>query len=294
MKECIFQGVGTALITPFREDGIDYEAFERLIEFQIENGVNALIVAGTTGEGSVLTDAEYRELLTRAVRKTAGRVPVIAGAGSNVTAAAIEKTRTACALGADAVLLVTPYYNKTTQRGLIAHFEAIADASEKPCILYNVPPRTGLNMAPETAAELAKHPRIAAVKEASGNISQAAKIRQLCGDALAVYSGCDDQTVPMLSLGCAGVISVAANVLPRQMSRMCEAWFAGNTAEAARLQLGMLGVMNQLMLETNPIPAKAGCASLGYGENRLRLPLVPMEKENEKKLLRLIKEAQAL
>ena len=294
MKERIFQGVGTALITPFRQEGIDWDAFERLIEFQLENGVDALVAAGTTGESSVLTAEEYRELIAFVVRVTKGRVPVIAGSGANNTAAAIEKTRLACQLGADAVLLVTPYYNKTTQRGLVAHYRAIADASDRPCILYNVPARTGLNMKAETAAILADHPRIAAVKEASGDISQVAKIRALCGDRLDVYSGCDDQTVPILSLGGAGVISVAANVLPGQMSRLCDAWFAGEAARAAEIHLKLLAVMNQLMSETNPIPVKAACAHLGLGENRLRLPLVPMEKENEEKLIHLLEEAQKI
>lgn len=292
MKECVFQGVGTALITPFLENGVDFSAFERLIEFQIQGGINALIVAGTTGEGSVLDPVEYRDLVACAVEKTKGRVPVIAGAGSNDTAAAIRKTKTACSLGADAVLLVTPYYNKTTQRGLTAHFRAIAEESEKPCILYNVPGRTGLNMLPETVAELSKHPRIVAVKEASGNLSQIARIRRLCGEEMAVYSGSDDQTVPILSLGGKGVISVVSNMLPGEMRALCDAWFAGNVQKAAEMQLQLLDLMNQLMLETNPIPAKAACAAMGLCENRVRLPLVPMEKKNEEKLLQLLKEAR--
>ncbi|MBQ9210321.1 MAG: 4-hydroxy-tetrahydrodipicolinate synthase [Clostridia bacterium] len=292
MKECLFRGVGTALITPFTASGVDEAAFARLIEFQIENGVDALIVAGTTGEGSVLTEAEYEGLIAFSLRQVAGRVPVIAGSGANDTRKAIDRTKLACDLGADGVLLVTPYYNKTTQRGLVAHFEAIADASSRPCILYNVPGRTGLNMQPETVAQLAEHPRIAAIKEASGNISQVARIRQLCGEKIAVYSGCDDQTVPVLSLGGIGVISVASNVVPREMSELCRAWFRGKTARAAAEQLRLLELMNLLMVETNPIPAKAACAALGFGENRLRLPLVPMEKQNEEKLLRALKEVQ--
>ena len=294
MKNTVFTGAATAIITPFTADGIDWDAFGRLIDFQLENGISALIVAGTTGEGSVLSEEEFRDLLSCAVAKAAGRAPVIAGAGSNVTEKAIQRTKTACALGADAVLLVTPYYNKTTQRGLIASFRAIADASDKPCILYNVPARTGLNMLPETVAALAEHPRIAAVKEASGSLSQVARIRRLCGDEMGIYSGCDDQTVPVLSLGGLGVISVAANVVPRQMSDLCTAWFAGDAAKAADLQLRLLDLMNQLMLETNPIPAKAACAALGFGENSLRLPLVPMEKGNEEKLLRLMEEARKI
>ena len=292
MKERVFQGVGTALITPFTEDGVDFDAFQRLIDFQVENGVSALVVAGTSGESSVLSPEEYRDLIVCAVERAAGRVPVVAGAGSNSTGTAVSRTKTACAAGADAVLLVTPYYNKTTQRGLAAHFRAIADESEKPCILYNVPARTGLNMLPETVAALAEHPRIAAVKEASGDISQVARIRRLCGDEMGVYSGCDDQTVPVLSLGGLGVISVASNVLPREMSEICRLWFAGETARAAALHLKLLDVMNQLMIETNPIPVKAACAHLGFGENRLRLPLVPMEAKNEEKLIRLLEEAR--
>ena len=292
MKECIFRGVGTALITPFTEDGLDLDSFRRLIDFQLAHGADALVVAGTTGEGAVLSAEEYRDLMACAVEAAGGRVPVIAGAGSNDTAAACARVREACRLGADAVLLVTPYYNKTTQRGLIAHYRAIADESGKPCILYNVPSRTGLNMLPETVAALAEHPRIAAVKEACGNISQVARIRQLCGDEIGIYSGCDDQTVPVLSLGGLGVISVASNVLPDEMSAMCRLWFAGRTAEAAEIQLRLIPLMDQLMIETNPIPVKAACAAMGFGENRVRLPLVPLEKAHEERLLRLLEEAR--
>ena len=291
MKQTIFQGVGTALITPFTERGIDFDAYGRLLDYQMDNGVSALIVAGTTGEGSVLSPEEHRDLIVFTAERTQGRVPVIAGTGANDTAAAIRRTKAACAAGADAVLLVTPYYNKTTQRGLIAHFRAIADESGVPCILYNVPSRTGLNMLPETVAALADHPRIAALKAASGNISQIAKTIRLCGDRMDIYSGNDEQTVPILSLGAKGVISVCSNVLPREMSEMCARWFRGDAAGAAEMQIRLLDLMNQLMIETNPIPAKAACAHLGFGENRLRLPLVPMEAENEAKLLRLLDEA---
>ena len=292
MKECVFRGVGTALITPFCERGVDIEAFRRLLRFQMENGVDALIVAGTTGEGSTLTEEEFRQLMACALEEAGSRVPIIAGTGSNNTAAAIARTKLACSLGADAVLLVTPYYNKTTQRGLIAHFRAIADESTKPCILYNVPSRTGLNLAPETLAELADHPRIAGVKEASGNISQIAKMIRLCGEKITVYSGSDDQTVPILSLGGAGVISVASNILPREMCEMCDSWFRGETEKAAKMQIRLLDVMNQLMIETNPIPVKAACAALGFGENRVRLPLVPAEEKNAEKLMQMIREVQ--
>ena len=292
MKERVFTGVGTALITPFRDGKVDEDAFVRLMEFQIREGAAALIVAGTTGEGSTLSSEEHARLVALAVETVKGRVPVIVGTGSNDTAAAIRKTRTACEAGADAVLLVTPYYNKTTQRGLIAHYRAIADASDKPCILYNVPSRTGLNMLPETVAALADHPRIAAVKEASGNISQAARIRRLCGDAIALYSGNDDQTLPMLSLGALGVISVASNVLPREMSQLCALWFEGKTREAEQMQIRLLDVMNALMSETNPIPVKAVCARMGYGKNEVRLPLVPLEADRADAIARMTEEAR--
>ena len=231
-----------------------------------------------------------RKWIAFCVEADRGRVPVIAGTGSNNTAHAIERTQTACRAGADAVLLVTPYYNKTTQRGLIASFSAIADASSVPCILYNVPSRTGLNMLPETLKELSAHERIAAVKEACGNVSQVAKERLLCGDALDIYSGNDDQIVPILSLGGKGVISVVSNMMPAETAEICERFFRGDVQGAASLQLKLLPLMNQLMIETNPIPAKAACAALGFGENRLRLPLVPMEEGNRQKLLQLMRE----
>ena len=290
MNRTVFTGAATAIITPFNEAGVDYDAFGRLIDFQISSGINAIVAAGTTGEGSTLTDKEHEELISFCVKRAAGKVPVIAGTGSNNTAHAIERTKTACAAGADAVLLVTPYYNKTTQRGLIASFSAIADESDVPCILYNVPSRTGLNMLPETLAVLSKHEKIAAVKEACGNISQVAKERLLCGDDLDIYSGCDDQVVATLSLGGKGLISVVSNLLPAETAEICARFFRGDVAGAAALQLKLLKLMNQLMIETNPIPAKAACAAMGFGENRLRLPLVPMEDENRAQLLDLMKE----
>jgi len=291
MKHTVFTGAATAIITPFTGDGIDWEAFDRLLDYQLAGGINGIVVAGTTGEGSTLTDREHEEAIAFCVKKIAGRVPVIAGTGSNNTAHAIERTRTACAAGADAVLLVTPYYNKTTQRGLIASYTAIADASSVPCILYNVPSRTGLNMLPETLNVLADHERIAAVKEACGNISQVAKELLLCGDRLDVISGCDDQIVPTLSLGGKGIISVVANILPKETADICRKFFAGDVAGAAKEQLRLLPLMNQLMIETNPIPAKAACAALGFGKNLLRLPLVEMEEKNRQQLLTLMQEA---
>ncbi len=291
MKHTIFTGAATAIITPFAGDGIDWDAFGRLVDFQLDEGIDALVVAGTTGEGSTITDREHEDLTAFCVKRVAGRVPVIAGTGSNNTAHAIERTETACRAGADAVLLVTPYYNKTTQRGLVASFSAIADASSVPCILYNVPSRTGLNMLPETLAELSKHEKIAAVKEACGSISQVAKERELCGDSLDVYSGNDDQTVPVLSLGGKGVISTVANIVPGEMAEMCRRFFAGDVKGAADLQLKLLSLMNQVMIETNPIPVKAACAAMGFGQNLLRLPLVQMEEGNRQKMLQLMREA---
>lgn len=291
MKNTVFTGAATAIITPFTQEGVDWEAFGRLIDFQLAGGINGIVAAGTTGEGSTLTDREHEDVISFCVKRVAGRVPVIAGTGSNNTAHAIERTKTACKAGADAVLLVTPYYNKTTQRGLIASFSAIADASSVPCILYNVPSRTGLNMLPETLAALAKHEKIAAVKEACGNISQVAKERLLCGDELDIYSGCDDQIVPTLSLGGKGIISVIANILPKETAEICSLFFSGDVQGAAALQLKLLPLMNQLMIETNPIPAKAACAAIGYGQNLLRLPLVEMEEGNRLKLLTLMNEA---
>ena len=293
MKHTIFTGAATALVTPFTEEGIDWDAFGRLIDFQLEQGIDALVVAGTTGEGSTVTDREHEDMTAFCVKRVAGKVPVIAGTGSNNTAHAIERTKTACKAGADAVLLVTPYYNKTTQRGLVASFAAVADASSVPCILYNVPSRTGLNMLPQTLAELAKHEKIAAVKEACGSISQVAKERELCGDSLDVYSGNDDQTVPVLSLGGKGVISTVGNIVPGEMAEMCRRFFAGDVKGAADLQLKMLSLMNQTMIETNPIPVKAACAAMGFGKYILRLPLVPMEEGNRQKLLELMR-AQGL
>ena len=290
MKNTIFTGAATAIITPFTETGVDWDALGRLIDCQLAGGISGIVAAGTTGEGSTLTDREHEDVISFCVKRVAGKVPVIAGTGSNNTAHAIERTKTACKAGADAVLLVTPYYNKTTQRGLIASFTAIADASSVPCILYNVPSRTGLNMLPETLAELAKHERIAAVKEACGNISQVAKEMLLCGDDLDIYSGCDDQIVPTLSLGGKGIISVIANILPKETAEICARFFSGDVQGAAALQLKLLPLMNQLMIETNPIPAKAACAAIGFGKNLLRLPLVEMEEGNRRKLLALMRE----
>lgn len=290
MKKTVFRGAATAIVTPLTENGIDFEKFGQLIEWQISEGIDAIVAVGTTGEGSTLTDSEHKEAIRFCVEKVAGRVPVIAGTGSNDTAYAIELTQYACEVGADAMLLVTPYYNKATQKGMIAAFKAIADASTKPCILYNVPSRTGCNLTPASVAELAEHPNIVGIKEASGNISQVAEISARVGDKIDIYSGNDDQIVPILSLGGIGVISVLSNIMPKATSDMCKLFMDGNVAAARKLQLDLLPLVNALFCEVNPIPVKAAVAAMGYCENYLRLPLTPMEKANEEKLISLMKE----
>lgn len=290
MKSTVFKGAATAIVTPLNENGIDFESFGRLIEWQIAEGIDAIVAAGTTGEGSTLTDAEHKEVIKFCVDKVAGRVPVIAGTGSNDIAYAIELTKYACSVGADAMLLVTPYYNKATQNGLIKSFTAIADASDKPCILYNVPSRTGCNLTPESCAVLAKHPNIVGIKEASGNISQIAAIANLCGENFDIYSGNDDQIVPVMSLGGKGVISVLSNLLPAQTSKICHDYLNGDVKSALSAQLKYLKLIDTLFCEVNPIPAKAAMAAMGFGENYLRLPLTPMEPQNAAKLLELMRE----
>ena len=290
MKNTVFYGAATAIVTPLTENGIDFDQFGRLIEWQIEQGIDAIVAVGTTGEGSTLTDEEHKDAIRFCVDKVAGRVPVIAGTGSNDAAYAIDLTRFACEVGADAVLLVTPYYNKDTQNGLVEFFRAIADASTKPCILYNVPSRTGCNLLPESVLKLADHPNIVAIKEASGNISQIAELAHLVGDKLDIYSGNDDQIVPVLSLGGKGVISVLSNIMPKATSDMCKLYFEGKTAESCRLQLDLIPLVNALFCEVNPIPVKAAVSAMGFCENYLRLPLTPMEKTHEEKLLALMKE----
>lgn len=290
MKKTVFTGAATAIVTPLTKDGIDYEQFGRLIDWQIDNGIDAIVAVGTTGEGSTLTDEEHKEAIKFCVDRVAGRVPVIAGTGSNDTAYAIELTKYACLVGADAMLLVTPYYNKATQRGLIESFRAIADASDKPCILYNVPSRTGCNLTPASCAVLAEHPNIVAIKEACGNISQIAELARLVDGKMDIYSGNDDQIIPILSLGGKGVISVLSNIMPRETSNMCKLFFDGKIAEARKLQLDLLPLIDALFCEVNPIPAKAAVSAMGFCENYLRLPLTPMESANEEKLLSLMKE----
>ena len=279
-KSTIFEGAATALVTPLNENGIDFEKFGALIDWQIEQGINALVICGTTGEASTLTDAEHKEAIRFAVERAAHRVPIIAGTGGNDTAYAVELTKYACSVGADACLIVTPYYNKATQNGLIKMFYTIADASTKPIIVYNIPGRTGVNIMPKTFVELAKHPRIAAVKEASGNISQCVKIMQLVGDQMDMYSGNDDQTVPIMSIGGKGVISVLSNVFPKETAEMCRKYLDGDVKGSAEMQLKYLPLIDDLFSEVNPIPVKAAMSKLGFCENYVRMPLTKMEEEH--------------
>ena len=278
----IFTGAATAIVTPMMENGaVDYEAFGRLIDWQIEEGINALVICGTTGEGSTLTDEEHKEVLEYAFKKANGRVPMIAGTGSNDTAYAIDLTKHACEIGYDGMLIVTPYYNKATQKGLIAMFTAIADASTKPLILYNVPSRTGVDIAVSTYATLADHPNIAGIKEASGNISKIVELAAAVGDKVDIYSGNDDQIVPILAIGGKGVISVLSNVAPKATVEMCDAYFKGDVKRSAQLQLDYIPLVKALFCEVNPIPVKAATAALGFGGNYLRLPFTPMEEAHE-------------
>ena len=285
MKAPVFEGVATALITPLNENGIDYNAFARLIDWQINEGVNALVVCGTTGESSTLTDKEHKSAIEFAVNEVGGRIPVIAGTGSNDTAYALELTDFSCKAGVDGVLVVTPYYNKATQNGLFKMFTEIADRAAAPVILYNVPSRTGVNIAPETVARLSKHPNISGIKEAGGNISAVAEIAALCGDDINIYSGNDDQTVPIMSLGGKGCISVLSNLLPHNTAQMYKKMLAGDTKGALDLQLKYLPLIKALFCEVNPIPVKAAMAAMGYCENYLRLPLTPMEEAHKEILL---------
>ena len=291
MKKTVFTGAATAIVTPFKGNEVDYDAFGKLIDWQIEEGIDGIVVTGTTGEACTLTDGEHKEVIRYCVERVRGRVPVIAGTGSNDTAYAVNLTRFACEAGADAMLLVTPYYNKATQKGLVTSFSVIADASDKPCILYNVPTRTGCNILPETAAALAEHPNIVGIKEASGNISQIARLAALCGDKMDIYSGNDDEIVPILSLGGKGVISVMSNILPKETSRLCKCYFEGDTREATRLQLKYVPLVGALFCEVNPIPVKAALAAMGRCENALRLPLTPMEAKNVPPMLELMRAA---
>ena len=286
MKKVIFTGAAVAIITPFNEEGINFEELKKLIDFNIENGTDAIVIAGTTGESSTMSDEEHKEVIKFTVDYVNKRVPVIAGTGSNDTLYAVELSKYAEEVGADGLLIVTPYYNKTTQAGLIKHYNYIADRVNLPIILYNVQSRTGVNISPKTCLELSKHKNIVAIKEASGNISQVAQIRALCGDDLAIYSGNDDQIVPILSLGGKGVISVLSNLAPKETHNICQLFFDGKVEESAKLQLDYLNLINSLFIEVNPNPVKTALGLMGYNVGNLRMPLFPMEECN----LQILKE----
>ena len=281
MKNTIFTGMATAIVTPMHTDGsIDYEALSRFVEFQIGSGINGLVVMGTTGENATIEPEDQKKVIAYTVEKVAGRVPVIAGTGTNNTEHVLHNTRNACQVGVDAILVVTPYYNKATQNGLVTHFTAVADESTLPVILYNVPGRTGCNLLPKTVAKLSEHPNITAIKEATGSLAQMIEIMHLCGDKIDVYSGEDGLTVPMMAMGAKGTISVLSNVAPRQSVAMTDACLRGDYAAAAKMQCDLLPLINALFSEVNPIPAKAATAAMGFGADALRLPLTSMEEQN--------------
>jgi len=282
MKNTIFTGAAIAIITPMNSDGsIDYNGLGELIENQIANHTDAIVICGTTGEASTMTDEEHIECIRYTVEKVNHRVPVIAGTGSNDTRYAIDLSKEAEKVGADALLLVTPYYNKTTQNGLVKHFTAIADAVEIPIILYNIPGRTGVNMEVATVKKLAEHKNIVAIKEASGNISYVAKLISACGDSIDVYSGNDDMVVPLMSLGGKGVISVASHVIPKQMHDMAQYCLDNNFAEATKLQIEYLDLINALFIEVNPIPVKEAVNMIGQPAGPCRMPLCEMTEEHK-------------
>ncbi|KGO15713.1 4-hydroxy-tetrahydrodipicolinate synthase [Clostridium botulinum] len=276
----IFKGSGVAIITPFTEKGVDFNKLSELIEWHIKSKTDAIIVCGTTGEATTMTETEKKETIKFVVDKVNKRIPVIAGTGSNNTAASIAMSKWAESIGVDGLLVITPYYNKTTQKGLVKHFKAVSDAVNTPIIIYNVPGRTGLNIAPSTLKELCKDKNIVAVKEASGNISQVAQIKALCGDKLDIYSGNDDQIIPILALGGIGVISVLANVIPEDVHNMCELYLTGKVNEALKIQLDSLALTNALFIETNPIPVKTAMNLMNMKVGDLRLPLCEMNENN--------------
>jgi len=281
MKKLLFKGCATAIATPFNDERVNFNEFGKLIDFQISEGIDALVVCGTTGESATMTDTERRETMKFAIQKVAKRVPVILGTGSNCTANAIELTKYAESIGADGVLVVTPYYNKTTQDGLIKHFEAIANSTRLPIIVYSVPSRTGVNITPKTCLELSKIENIVGIKEASGNLSQVAEISALCGDNLHIYSGNDDQVLPTLSVGGKGVISVISNVAPKKFTQMIHNFFDGNIKDATKVQLESIELINALFCEVNPIPVKAALNMMGYEYGTPRLPLVELSNGNK-------------
>lgn len=295
MKKLIFKGSGVALVTPMKKDGsINYDVLNDLIEFHIANGTDAIISCATTGESPVLNHDEHCEIVKFVIEKVNKRIPVIASSGSNDTRYAVELSKSAQELGVDALLMVTPYYNKTSQAGLIKHYNYIADRVDLPIILYNVPSRTGCNVKPETYLELSKHPNIVAVKEANGDISSVAKTISLCGEDLSIYSGNDDQTLPMLVLGAKGVISVLANILPNVMHKICADFFAGNLDASREAFLKNIGLMDALFMDVNPMPVKAAMQLLGFNSGNCRLPLTTLSEETAAKLSFILKKYQLL
>lgn len=289
MKKILFTGCGTAIVTPFNEKGVDFDEFKKLIEFQIQEGIDAIIVCGTTGESSTMTLEERKQAIEFAVRTAHHRVPIIAGTGGNCTQSVIDFTKWAESIGVDGALIVTPYYNKTTQEGLIAHYTAIANSTALPIILYSVPSRTGVNITPETCFELSKIPNIVAIKEASGNISQIAEIKALCQDNLNIYSGNDDQIIPILSLGGLGVISVLSNIAPKYTHEMVKNYLNDNQLEATKMQLDSIALIKALFCEVNPIPVKAALNMLGYNVGIPRLPLIEMSESGKIKMEKELK-----
>ncbi len=295
MKKIIFKGCGTAIITPFKDDGeVDIVNFEKLIEYQLQNGVDALIVCGTTGEASTMTKDEKKQVIEFALKIVNGRVPVIAGTGSNCTRDAVEMTKWAESIGCQGALIVTPYYNKTTQPGLVEHYKTIAQSTNIPIIMYSVPGRTGVNITPQTCLELSKVENIVAIKEASGNLSQIAEIKSLCGDELNVYSGNDDQIIPIMSVGGIGVISVLSHVMPQYTHDMIEEFNKGNVAKAAKMQTDCIPMCKALFCEVNPIPVKYACSLLGYTSSKPRLPLVEASDNAKKQIENVMKEFNIL
>ena len=284
MKTPVFTGANVAIVTPLNENGVDYERFGKLIDFQIDNGINAITVCGTTGESATLTHEEHCRVIEYSVKKVAGRVPVIAGTGSNDTAFALELSKFAEDAGVDGLLMVTPYYNKTTQRGLVQHYTYVADRVKTPIILYNVPSRTGVSFKADTYAELSKHPNINGIKEASGDFSLVAETLSKCGDNMFMWSGNDDQIVPLMSLGAKGVISVVANILPGMVSKMCKSCLEGDFKAAAKLQLDYFDISDALFCEVNPIPVKTALKLMGMDNGYLRMPLYEMAPANVERL----------
>ena len=289
MKQIPFKGACVAIVTPFDDTGVNFAELGRMIDYQIDNMTDAICITGTTGEAATMNDAEHKAAIKFTVEHVNGRVPVIAGTGSNDTAYAVELSKYAESVGVQAVLLVTPYYNKCTQLGLVAHYTKIADSINTPVILYNVPPRTGVDIKPETYAKLAKHPRIVAAKEANGDLTSILRTRKLCGDDLAIYSGNDDQTVPILSLGGAGVISVMSNVAPRETHMLCQNYFDGKLDEAARMQIDYCDLIDALFCEVNPIPVKVAMRLQGWNVGKLRMPLCEPEPRHVEQIKAALK-----